>query len=496
MLFNSFSFLVFFPAVVVLYYLLKERWKTALLLLASCIFYMAFVPKYVLILFALITLDFFLAQIIERNTGRARLICLWISIAGNVGMLAWFKYFNFLNANVALLAHFLHWNYPLILLSFALPLGLSFHVFQSLSYVIEVYRGKFQAEKNYLRYALYVMFFPQLVAGPIERPAHLLPQFKKEHPFVEANAVEGLERMLWGFFKKLVIADNIAPIVDHIYASGTSDGPILILGSILFVYQLYCDFSGYSDIAVGTAKVLGYEITENFNRPFAARSINEFWRRWHISLSSWLRDYLYYPLYFSIKPGFRSLLVPIYTSTLVTFVLIGLWHGANWTFAIMGALFGIYIIIGSVTEVWRKRLWSWTRLSRVPTLHYMLQVVITFLLATFAFIFFRAPSISEAWHIVLNLGSGLGKLLDIRYVWHDLFGPPALTTSISKIAFASTLFAIVIMEGVQYLQEKEKTMSPWTTWRVPLRTLWAYGLIFSILWFGNLGPAPFIYFKF
>src|SRR3989344_5030668 len=292
MLFNSLSFAVFFPVVVVLYYTLPQRYHVPLLLIASCVFYMAFVPQYILVLFTLITLDFFLAQLIEKQTGRRRAALLWTSVAGNIGMLFFFKYFNFFNINLDALADLLHWNYDPMLLYIALPLGLSFHIFQSLSYVIEVYRGRFKPERNYLIYALYVMFFPQLVAGPIERPAHLLPQFLKAHTFDAQRVRRGLERILWGFFKKIVIADNIAPIVSHIYAGTPADGPLIIAVALLFAYQLYCDFSGYSDIAVGTALVLGYDIMENFDRPYAARSVSEFWRRWHISLSSWLRDYL------------------------------------------------------------------------------------------------------------------------------------------------------------------------------------------------------------
>jgi D-alanyl-lipoteichoic acid acyltransferase DltB (MBOAT superfamily) len=453
---------------------------------------MAYIPKYILILFALITLDFFLAQWLERHEGRRRLVFLWMSIVANLGILFLFKYFNFFNMNVAALAALLHWHYSFALLSFALPLGLSFHVFQSLSYVIEVYRRQYKPERNYFIYALYVMFFPQLVAGPIERPAHLLPQFRKAHPFKESQVVQGLERMLWGFFKKLVIADNLALIVGHIYGSGTTDGPVLILSVILFAYQVYCDFSGYSDIAVGTALVLGYEITENFNRPYAARSVQEFWQRWHMSLSNWLRDYLYYPLALS---GKRHSPARLYISLFITFVMVGLWHGAAWTYVAMGALFGVYLIFGSLTLSARKRIKDVTGLSRLPRVQQFLQTVVTFTLVSVAFVLFRAPKISEAWRIISHLGNGIGELLDFHYLRYQLFSSVSLGP-ITKPAFGAIVLAILLMEIVQYRQEKTKSPSVWARWPTRGRIVWAYGLISLILWFGYLGAQPFIYFQF
>ena len=492
MLFNSLSFAFFFPAVVIPYYILPEKFRPYLLLLASCLFYMAFVPKYLLILFALITLDFFLAQIIAKNTGRTRTACLWMSVTANLGMLFWFKYFNFFNLNLAGLAAFLHWHYSPFLLNIVLPLGLSFHVFQSLSYVIEVYKGKFSPERNYLFYALYVMFFPQLVAGPIERPAHLLPQFRKEHIWNEQQVILGLERMLWGFFKKLVIADNLALVVNHIYGSDILDGPPLILATVFFSYQLYCDFSGYSDIAVGAAQVLGYEITENFNRPYAARSIADFWRRWHISLSNWLRDYLYYPLALSGKHHSQNRL---FASLFITFVLIGLWHGANWTFVLMGALYGFYMIFATITEKWRKTFNNFIGLTRAPKIHHLLQVLITFSLVCVAWIFFRANSVSQAFTIITHLGSNLNLLFNVSYLRYTLFGFPVLDAT-NKTTLLLVAVAIIGLEFVQFLGEKNKTRSPWAIWSTRARFAWRYVTLFSIVFVGYFGALSFIYFQF
>ncbi|MDE1946239.1 MAG: MBOAT family protein, partial [Patescibacteria group bacterium] len=320
MLFNSLSFLIFFAAVFLLYFaVIPDRFRWLFLLVASCIFYMAYIPQFILILFFLIAVDYFMGIEIAKAEGSARKKFLIVSIIANLGTLFFFKYFNFFNENAAAIAKLIHWNYSPLLLQIALPLGLSFHVFQSLSYVIEVYKGRQQAERHFGIYALYVMFFPQLVAGPIERPQHMLHQFHEQHDFSAVRVRRGLEIMLWGFFKKLVIADWGGQIVDHVFSNipGTNSWTVVI-AVFLFTYQLYCDFSGYSDIAVGLALVFGYHLTWNFNRPFASRSIAELWRRWHISLSSWLRDYLYTPLAFAWR---KAGTWGIYASLLVTFAL-------------------------------------------------------------------------------------------------------------------------------------------------------------------------------
>jgi D-alanyl-lipoteichoic acid acyltransferase DltB (MBOAT superfamily) len=453
---------------------------------------MAFVPKYILILLALIVLDFFLARLLENNSGKKRFIYLWISTAANIGILLFFKYFNFFSINVSDFSHLIGWNYSLPLLSFILPLGLSFHVFQSLSYVIEVYKGKYKAEKNIFIYALYVMFFPQLVAGPIERPQHLLPQLHLNHPFDEKRAILGLERILWGLFKKLVIADNLAILVNNIYASGTTDGPKLILVIIIFAYQLYCDFSGYSDIAVGTARVLGIELTENFNRPYASRSIADFWRRWHISLSSWLRDYLYYPLALS---GSKHSQIRLFSSLFVTFVLIGFWHGANWTFVTMGAIFGFYLVFGSVTRGMRRQIAEKIGLSRVPLLYRYLQTIATFTLVSLAWVFFRSPTVTQAIEIITNIGNGFTQIFDINYLRYELFSWPLIGT-LNKWTLLVILLSIFYMEWLQAYSEKKKVLEPWRLWTNKNRLLWGYAIILIILMFGYFGGESFIYFKF
>ncbi len=487
MLFNSLSFAVFFPTVFIAYYLVPSRFKNVLLLIASCFFYMMFVPKYILILFALITADFYLAQALEKREGLQRKLFLAVSVVANLGTLIFFRYFNFLNENIALLAHVIHWNYSPLLLSIALPLGLSFHVFQSLSYVIEVYRKKYVSEKNYLTYALYVMFFPQLVAGPIERPQHLLPQLNTVHTFDASLARRGLERMLWGFFKKLVIADQLAQIINPLYANLPQESLTLIAIAILFSYQLYCDFSGYSDIAIGSAMMLGYSLSENFNRPYASRSVGEFWRRWHMSLSNWLRDYLYYPLALGFGKVSKGRL---YISLFVTFVLIGLWHGANWTFAVFGAMQGIYLIVGSVTEKARKKLHAVLRLEKVQTLHHFFQTLVVFCLISLSFIFFRSETVEKAWWFITTMVSS----------FHSGFGVRALLSTLTahtgNIVFYIVILSIILMEVFQYMQETKKTFYFLDARPRALRYGWYYLLASFILMFGYFGAQSFIYFQF
>lgn len=479
MVFNSFEFLVFFAIVVPLYYAYKsEKSRLLLLFFSSCYFYMAFVPQYILILFFLILTDFYLGLKIEESAGKRRKQFLILSIVLNLSTLFVFKYFNFAIENLDALARLLHWNYALPLLRFALPIGLSFHIFQSLSYVIEVYRGKQKAERNLGVYSLYVMFFPQLVAGPIERPQQLLYQFHEPHPFKRENVSRGLELMLIGFAKKLVLADNIAIIVDHIYRDlPHTNGITLILVVLLFSYQLYCDFSGYSDIAQGSALVLGYDLMNNFERPYSARSVTEFWRRWHISLSNWLRDYLYYPLVFS-GPRTKA---RMYWALFITFVLIGLWHGANWTYVMLGVTHGVYLVVGAATSEKRKKLFA--KLPRE------FSVVTTFILVSLSWVFFRAHSMHDAWYIFSHLGRNINSqtLTNVRY---SIFNNGTLGT------LKYIIPGIIALEVFQYFQGKKKTPFVFANTSQVVRFGWYYFLIFLILGFGYLGAPSFIYFQF
>lgn len=487
MLFNSISFLIFFPIVFLLYYLIPVKFRNLFLLIASLFFYMSFVPEYVLILLGLITVDYFLGILMNKAEGGRRRTFLIISVVSNIGVLLLFKYFNFFSENIATLAHFIGWNYSPWILGILLPLGLSFHVFQSLSYVIEVYKKRYIPERNYITYALYVMFFPQLVAGPIERPQHLLAQLNIAHSFDSVKARQGLERMLWGFFKKLVIADQLAQIINPMYANLPSSSPMLIVLAIMFSYQLYCDFSGYSDIAIGAAKMLGYDLTENFNRPYAARTFADFWRRWHISLSSWLKDYLYYPL--ALGWGKISK-IRLYFSLFITFVLIGLWHGPNWTFVVFGAIHGMYLIIESLTDKIRKKLVGFLQIDKYQILHRIIQTIIVFSLVSISFIFFRSESITEAWWFVTHMFVFGGNSFNLNNFLNEL------TAHTGKIVFLVTVFSIIMMEVIQFYQEKKKTFYIFDNFSKVIRYGWYYGLSSIILLFGYFGAQTFIYFQF
>ncbi|MEO6135767.1 MAG: MBOAT family O-acyltransferase, partial [Ginsengibacter sp.] len=302
---------------------------------------MAFVPVYIFILFFTIIIDYIAGIVIENSNNKKRKTFLVLSIIANVGVLAFFKYYNFFTDNFNDLLYSLNIHtYSVPILDIILPIGLSFHTFQAMSYTIEVYRGKQKAERHFGIYSLYVMFYPQLVAGPIERPQNLIHQFKEKHSFSSQNLLDGLRLMLWGFFKKLVIADRLSQYVDIVYNNPNDYHYLnLIIATILFSIQIYCDFSGYSDIAIGAAKSMGFHLMTNFNRPYFSKNIQEFWKRWHISLSTWFKDYLYISL-----GGNRVGIKRMYLNVAIVFLLSGFWHGANWTYIIWGALHTVFII--------------------------------------------------------------------------------------------------------------------------------------------------------
>jgi alginate O-acetyltransferase complex protein AlgI len=412
MLFNSLHFAVFFVVVTTLFFALPHRLRGVVLLIASVYFYMAFVPVYILILAGTILVDYAAGFLIDRSQARARRWWLIVSIVANVGVLAFFKYFNFVNDTFRTLASLGEWRYPVPVLDIILPIGLSFHTFQSMAYTIEVYRGRQPVERNLGRFALYVLFYPQLVAGPIERPQNLLHQLHLEQVFDYDRAKFGLQLMAWGLCKKVVIADRLAAVVNTVYQQPEAySGSASLVATYLFAIQIYGDFSGYSDIAIGAAQVMGFKLMTNFDRPYFSQSINEFWRRWHISLSTWFRDYVYVPLGGNrVAPGRRAL------NLLVVFSLSGLWHGANWTYVIWGTLNGLYLVFGLFTSSFRQRLMSVWRLDRIPSLHRAIRVLITFHLVLLAWVFFRATSLGDAAVILRSIatwGAGASAPLEM-----------------------------------------------------------------------------------
>lgn len=497
MLFNSFEFLIFFPAVTFLYFYLPHSYRWFLLLTASCIFYMAFIPIYIFILLITILIDYFAGIWIEKSHGKRKKFILAVSILSTCLVLFIFKYFNFFNSSFASFAELFHWHYSAKTLSLILPIGLSFHTFQSLSYVIEVYRGKQKAEHNFGIYALYVMFYPQLVAGPIERPQNLLHQFYGEHKFDYYQFTNGLKLMLWGLFKKIVIADRLAVYVNQVYNNPTAyEGITLIIATFFFAFQIYCDFSGYSDIAIGAAQTMGFKLMDNFNRPYFSKSISEFWKRWHISLSTWFKDYLYLSL-----GGNRVSIPRWYFNLFFTFLISGLWHGANLTYIVWGALNGFYLVFGLITQPLRKELVKSIGLANFPLFHKYLQVGITFLLITFSWIFFRANSIQDAFYIVTHLFSGVGSFLsNLITRIHELGGGKNLLQPIfldrPNSEFYIMVLCIVFMEFVHVIQRHQSIRHMLSEKPIWLRWSLYYVLIFGIVFLGAFSSTQFIYFQF
>lgn len=492
MIFNSLQFLVFFPVVTGLYFCLPHHWRWLMLLIASAIFYMAFIPKYILILLATILVDYVAAILIDRTNEKNKKYFLILSIVANIGFLAFFKYFNFFALNLNELAEILHWNYSVSLLNIILPIGLSFHTFQSISYVVEVYRGHQAVEKHLGIFALYVLFYPQLVAGPIERPQNLLHQFREKHFFVWSRVESGLRRMLWGLFKKIVIADNIAVICNQVFDHPTEyQGLHLVIASVLFAFQIYCDFSGYSDIAIGAARVMGFKLMENFQAPYFSKSISEFWRRWHISLSTWLKDYVYIPLGGSRVHKYRH-----WFNLIFVFMLSGLWHGANWTYIIWGTLHGMYLVLALVLKTareWSTRSGFDYKIFKVPP---FLQSLIVFILVDVAWIFFRAETLGDAYYILTHLTSGLHKAFSFSASEGNSFLNVSHYLGVSQFVFMQIVLSVIGLLGFEWLSrhtawlEKIKNSPGW------LRFSLYNTLIVGIIYFGYFGDQPFIYFQF
>lgn len=406
MLFNSLSFLAFFPIVTCGYFALPHSARWFWLLLASCVFYCWFVPKYLLILLLTIVVDYWAGILIEGTKNQSKKNAyLVISLIVTLLILFFFKYFNFAVQNLNGLADFLDWNLSLNTLEILLPIGLSFHTFQSMSYVIEVYRGKQKAERHFGIYSLYVMFYPQLVAGPIERPQNLLYQFHETHLFSYENMRRGLILMTWGMFKKVVIADRLAVFVNEVYGTPEKfSGGYLAVASIFFAFQIYCDFSGYSDIAIGSARVMGFGLMTNFRRPYFSKTVSEFWKRWHISLSTWFQDYVYYPL-----RGSRTSRPRWIRNVLLVFLISGIWHGSNWTFVVWGALNGLFLVFENLSSLGEKQnRWPW------------FGVITTFLAVDVSWVFFRARSVGEAWYILSNFSFNFSSVAKISQGWIEL----------------------------------------------------------------------------
>ena len=476
MLFNSIAFVVFFPIVVGVYFLTPVRWRWCFMLAASYYFYMCWKAEYVVLIIIATLIDYVAALRMSRlSEPRRRRKYLLLCLFTNLGLLFGFKYFNFFNDSLRATFERFDLFYDVPAFDVLLPVGISFYTFQALSYTIDVYRGQTRPERHIGIFALYVAFWPQLVAGPIERSDRLLPQLHRTVVWDDDRVRAGLLRMLWGFFKKIVIADRLAETVSTVYnAPGEHDGASLLLATYFFAFQIYCDFSGYSDIAIGSARVLGIDLMENFKRPYFSRSIAEFWSRWHISLSTWFRDYVYIPL-----GGNRTVKWRWYYNLFITFLVSGLWHGANWTFVVWGALHGAYLIAAIVTAGMRRRLLG--PVYRRPGVKAVAQMVITFHLVLLGWVFFRANDLGDALLILERI----------------IFTPWTLGIAAGQafaLLFAGLMIALLLaQEGLVRDATIESVLLPRAR-----GVRWAYYGTVSccILWFGVFNHNEFIYFQF
>lgn len=454
MLFNSLDYLFFLPLVVALYYMLPHRLRWLLIFVSSCFFYMAFIPKYILVLFAIIGIDYTAAIWMEKLNRPPRKRLLMVSLFANIGILAFFKYFDF--ANQTLIDFFALFgkefkNYDLGII---LPIGLSFHTFQSMSYTIEVYRGHQKAEKHLGYFANYVLFFPQMVAGPIERYATLGEELRKQQALNYQNLSAGFRLVLLGFVVKMVVADQLAPFVNQVYASPSEFNQLQILAALIFFsFQIYADFFGYSLIAQGSARLLGVHIMDNFKTPYLSASVSEFWRRWHISLSTWFRDYVYIPL-----GGNKTSIWRWALNTLIVFGISGLWHGANWTFIVWGLLHGVFLLLEK------------------PFKRYA-NVFSTFILVSLAWVFFRAPDFQNALQIL----KGIFITNPSGHHWLDYWTP---------------FCALVLMLILDFSYRKERFDQ--LLERIPSVWRWSiyFALLFVLLSMSGTQKFTFIYFQF
>ena len=489
MTFNSIRFLVFLAAVVPLFYALRHRFRWILLLGASIYFYMCWRPEYIVLLLASAVVDYWAGlRMGAQPEKEARKPYLYVSLVSNLGLLFAFKYLGFLNDSARTVAELIGSSWPIPHLDILLPVGISFYTFQTMSYSLDVYYGRQVPERHFGIFLLFVSYFPQLVAGPIERAGNLLHQLKARVAFDPHRMASGAKMMFWGLFKKVMIADRVAPMVDHVYNNPMDhSGPAYVLATVLFAVQIYCDFSGYSHIAIGVARMMGVELMQNFEGPYFARSISDFWRRWHISLSTWFRDYVYIPL-----GGNRTVKWRWYYNLFITFLLSGIWHGANWTFVIWGALHGFYLVFAIISERWRMRFNERIGLTRSPLLLAALQTLTTFALVCFGWIFFRANTVADAFTVIHGSFHGLSGFFgqDALGLYSSLLG-----TTTTEMLIAT--WAIIIMIAARWAQ-RHGGATVWIAHR-PTWQRWAiyYALIGSMVFFGAYyQQVQFIYFQF
>jgi len=487
MIFNSLDFAIFLPIVFILYWFVpksKYKLQNLLLIVASYIFYGWWDWRFLsLILFSTLV-DYFIGLHLKGQENPAKLkMLLWTSVFVNLGFLGFFKYYNFFLENFIDAFSFFGVKIQANSLNIILPVGISFYTFQTLSYSIDVYRRKLEPTNDFIAFAAFVSFFPQLVAGPIERATNLLPQFCRERSFEHSKAIDGMRQILWGLFKKVVIADNCANYVNMIFDNPANySGSTLALGALLFTFQIYGDFSGYSDIAIGTSRLFGFDLMQNFAFPYFSRDMAEFWRRWHISLSTWFRDYLYIPL-----GGSRGSASTKIRNTFIIFIVSGFWHGANWTFIIWGALNAIYFLPLLLTNTNRNNLEIVAAGKRLPTFNDFFCIISTFSLTVFAWIFFRARSVAHAFSYIKGMFSA--TLFSISVADMKVLS--------SRTGIVYTLVLIMILTVVEWSQREKQHALQFQHGEKTTFFRWAtYYSILLIIFYFRGSQQEFIYFQF
>lgn len=487
MLFNSVDFAIFLPIFFVLYWFFTNKnlkAQNALIVIASYFFYGCWDWRFLgLILFSTIV-DYGIGILLsDEDRKMRRKVLLWISIMVNLGFLGFFKYYNFFLENFIQTFSFFGFSFKAGSLNIILPVGISFYTFQTLSYTIDVYKGKLKPTKDFIAFSAFVSFFPQLVAGPIERATNLLPQFYKKRKFDYQNAVDGLRQVLWGLFKKIVIADNAALYVNQIFVNYEEfSGSTLLLGGVLFAFQIYGDFSGYSDIAIGTSRLFGFKLMQNFAFPYFSRDIAEFWRRWHISLSTWFRDYLYIPL-----GGSKGGVWMKVRNTFIIFLVSGFWHGANWTFIAWGFVNACYFLPIMLAGKNRNNIESVAQGKNWPTLKELLSISVTFFLTVLAWVFFRAENIQHAFLYLKRMLTKNPFSISVQDLKYLSVGPHIILLMVLLIGFV--LVEWRQRERKHGLEIFANSMAPWIRWLV------YYTIGFLIFRFGA-SQQDFIYFQF
>ncbi len=493
MLFYSIEYLIFILVVFATHLIVKENYRWIILLLASYFFYVQWEAEYIVLILFSTFITFFGSNRIYNSINKRKRFWLFMVLSSNLGLLFIFKYLDFFIGTAKSFIQDSNISSFYFTSNIILPIGISFYTFQALSYCIDVYKGRYTPENNFGKFALYISFFPKLVLGPIERASNLLPQINKFSETSITQILNGSKRILWGFFKKIVIADKLAIIVDAVYDTPTGhNGLSLMLATYLFAFQIYCDFSGYCDIAIGTGNLFGYKLTENFKKPYMATSIADFWRRWHITLTSWFKDYLYI-----ILGGNRVSKLKWCRNIVIVFLLSGLWHGASWNFVAWGIFHCILYIVGVITKNTREYINNKIKLNKYGSFHTAIKVIVLFNLVSLGWIFFRADSLGNAIYIIKTIFADLSSFLNLVLTYSYNLGPIINIRGVTQLELILSLTLLIFFIAAETLNWIEKYFYRDNPNNVTANELLLFNIIvISLIFLGDIGGKDFLYFKF